>query len=87
MDVEGTPLRASLPRHRHAQHAGGLVVGGDGDGEGDGDDDGGGDGGGGGRAASVVGIPKISRYTNFFQKSVSLEAKGCAFREGTRISS
>ena len=31
-----------------------------------------------GRAASVVGIPKISRYTDFFQKSVFLEAKGGA---------
>ena len=26
------------------------------------------------RAASVVGIPKISRYTDFFQNSVFLEA-------------
>ena len=30
------------------------------------------------RAASVVGIPKISRYTDFFQNSVFLEAKGGA---------
>lgn len=32
----------------------------------------------GGRAATVVGIPKISRYTDFFQNSVFLEAKGGA---------
>ena len=31
-----------------------------------------------GRAATVVGIPKISRYTDFFQNSVFLEAKGGA---------
>ena len=30
------------------------------------------------RAATVVGIPKISRYTDFFQNSVFLEAKGGA---------
>ena len=30
------------------------------------------------RAASVVGIPTISRYTDFFQNSVFLEAKGGA---------
>ena len=33
---------------------------------------------GGDRAATVVGIPKISRYTDFFQNSVFLEAKGGA---------
>ena len=30
----------------------------------------------GGRAASVVGIPKISRYTDIFKNSVFLDAKG-----------
>jgi len=34
----------------------------------------------GGRAATVVGIPKISLYTNFFQNSVFLEAKGGALQ-------
>ena len=32
----------------------------------------------GSRAASIVGIPKISRYTDFFENSVFLEAKGGA---------
>ena len=30
------------------------------------------------RAVTAVGIPKISRYTYFFQNSVFLEAKGVA---------